>query len=511
MEKFGSSLTIGFRELFRIIVPGLLGVTFIRFEFGDWNFVKSLDVSFGYLLIVAFTIGLILYVIQPYKWVPSWQREIRKLSNEVKNALGDNTVNFSGDLDHNAEYKYFLETDVERAFVERVHYFTSFYYLLIQIFVLFIVFTITSLVLAFFRNDLLIAYILATIAYLGGAIIFYKSSSSQLRRIIDEQVVMVRIHSDKFKLIQQKLRSNNFKNTLVTKCQFMLNEIVIDPNKHDYTIQCKEQESIDWRTGQKSISYVFQISTLYPLTVGGEPGGYKGFYKERLESVLDSFVSQYNTEKIVYRVFLEIVPNTAEKDTLESLIHLEIAKKNKIVKDNSPVLKIANKYDIKYVLVRGRHLIGPNPGLVQVIEKICDENIVNSALDLFSGTGTVPIVLRKYHVSEITSVDYGKHFKTVKEHLLNKNVTCVEGNVFDYDIKSHYDLIVADPYYEDSVSFLNKRIAEIYDNSKILVFVCCGEQNEYLRKQCDGILRRYYSVNVVEKIVFGQSIFVCIK
>jgi hypothetical protein len=123
MERFSSTFTIGFREFFRIIVPGLLGVTFIRLEFPNLLANKGYELPFTYLFMIAFFIGLITYILQttinkvekkPWSrilfWSEAFHNEIGRLDHEVEIALGSiKPISNSG---YDPEYKYFLESRV---------------------------------------------------------------------------------------------------------------------------------------------------------------------------------------------------------------------------------------------------------------------------------------------------------------------------------------------------------------------------------------------------------------
>ena len=122
------------------------------------------------------------------------------------------------------------------------------------------------------------------------------------------------------------------------------------------------------------------------------------------------------------------------------------------------------------------------------------------------------MVLQRYKVPNITCVDNGNHFDVVSKNLnIPYNIKCIKKNAFHFPICGDYDLIIADPYYEDAFDFLNKKIRDIYQNTKYFVFVCCGAENEYLRSQCQSIIQAHFGNNTEEQLHFGQSIFICKK
>jgi hypothetical protein len=511
MDKMASSITIGIRELFRIIVPGLLVLGYMKVEFPNqlsaWNGTASL----AYILIISFFMGLVVYVSQIHKWCPPWRnvfnQEIKRLANEVKVALGG-APSLMG-KDYEAEYKHFLETKADRSFTERVHYFTSFYYLLTEISQLFLLFAGVEFVLAIVRHTPL--HLVGVLVFIVTTILFHKFAKVMLGKIINEQIMMVKSNRDKFESIQRRLKLDDVVEKLKDTCNNMLKEIVLDPDKRDYKTECTKLSTTDWGNGRDTEVYLMKIHTAYPLTISGEPGGYKGFYKERVEAVLNHIASLYQKGSQSAKVIVEIVPTNDRNDNLDSLIPIDKAHKEIIAK-GSPLDKVVSEFNIPNVLVRGRHLVGPNPGLLRVVEKICREDTPKSALDLFAGTGIISIFLNRQGVKSVTCVDKGEHFGITKK-LLEKlpGITCVQEDAFRFQISQAFDLIVADPYYEDAIEFLNAKAKEIFANTCIFVFVCGGIEHEYQRDQCKKLLRSYLEAEPDEYLEYGLSVLVCRK
>jgi hypothetical protein len=126
-EQF-SELSIGIRELFRIVIPG--AYVLILFE---WLTAGRIDQSAGEgrtLARVAFSAlaGLIAYGFQVHeKWLPYrdvFKKDVTRLTNAIVEA-----ANCDRSRDLRKEYKYFLETRAPLV-KERIHYFSSFYYML---------------------------------------------------------------------------------------------------------------------------------------------------------------------------------------------------------------------------------------------------------------------------------------------------------------------------------------------------------------------------------------------
>ena len=511
MERIASSITIGIRELFRIIVPGLMVAGYVKAEFSSLLSPWDGTASFVYILILSFFVGLIVYALQVHRWCWPWHnmfnQQIKRLGNEVGVALGG-APSLMGEVYH-AEYKHFLETKVDRYFTERVHYFTSFYYLLAEISQLFALFAGIEFVLLIVTRTPL--HLLGTLLCIGGVFLFHRFAKFVLRKTIDEQIMMVKVNRGEFESMQRSLKLEDVTKSLKSICDKMLKEMILDPDKKDYKIECKRLTSEDWGTGRDTDVYLMKIYTAYPLTIGGEPGGYKGFYKERVEAVLNHIVSLYQEGDQSAKVIVEVVPTEVHHDNLESLVPIDKAYK-RIIAKGSPLDEVVRKFDTPHVLVRGRHLVGPNLGLLFVVEKIYKEAVPKSALDLFAGTGIVSRFLHSRGVESITCVDNGEHFGISKE-LLGKlsGVTCVKEDAFRFRISQAFDLVVADPYYEDALNFLNAKAQEIFANTRIFVFVCGGTEHEYQRDQCKKLIRSYLAVEPKEHLAYGQSVLVCRK
>jgi hypothetical protein len=127
-----SGLAIGFRELFRIIVPGAYAL--ILYKYLQLEPFIQVNCERSTLVYIAFSvfIGLIAYgfriheTLQPYKHF--YEKHRVKLNDEIKQNVPSTK---DKDKDYVYEYKYFLETCAHEV-NERIHYFTSFYYMLVE-------------------------------------------------------------------------------------------------------------------------------------------------------------------------------------------------------------------------------------------------------------------------------------------------------------------------------------------------------------------------------------------
>jgi len=122
-----SELQLGVRELFRIIVPGAYaGVLFSLLP--DAVLPDKILSSTGLTIAAVFFLGLAAYALRPHEcWWP-YSNVFWKHVDSLNNAIGMS----AGPGEHTSLYKYFL-TVGRRDVRDRVHYFSSFYYMLIAI------------------------------------------------------------------------------------------------------------------------------------------------------------------------------------------------------------------------------------------------------------------------------------------------------------------------------------------------------------------------------------------
>lgn len=130
-NKLFKELEIGFRELFRIVIPGAYFVSLAQVIATDSEFSKLIIQNTASGLAATFFLGLICYALRPHeRWFPYFlyfEKQRSALNDEIARITG-----LSPQTDNVGVYKYFLETEVAE-FSDRIHYFSSFYYMLIEL------------------------------------------------------------------------------------------------------------------------------------------------------------------------------------------------------------------------------------------------------------------------------------------------------------------------------------------------------------------------------------------
>jgi len=125
-----SELQLGIRELFRILIPGAYLVGLLHLFAPDSAIVRLSEKGTIYLLVVALFLGLVGYALRLHErcfpYFLSFENSRRKLNDVIVMTISDKTQRDNVDV-----YKYFLETSGS-PIRDRVHYFSSFYYMLVE-------------------------------------------------------------------------------------------------------------------------------------------------------------------------------------------------------------------------------------------------------------------------------------------------------------------------------------------------------------------------------------------
>ena len=130
-EKLFKELELGFRELFRILIPGAYALVLTQVIDPTSSFSQAIAKNTASGLAATFFLGLIGYALRTHeRWFPYFvyfEQQRASLNAEIARITG-----LSEASDNVATYKYFLETDAEDV-NDRIHYFSSFYYMLVEL------------------------------------------------------------------------------------------------------------------------------------------------------------------------------------------------------------------------------------------------------------------------------------------------------------------------------------------------------------------------------------------
>lgn len=529
---------LGFRELYRIAIPGYVSLALAITVFPDLNSVDLLT-----KIILGFFFGLITYSLRISRHVPIYRRFFEKQTKRLLDAITD-CCEFDSECnltskESKAIYSHFLERFVEPDLRERIHYFTSFYYM----------FTDVSLILVFFAGVNLVLWLYSNIFIPSDWFQFFPSIDLQFsisyvslvpkvfllvlfaipcgrggyriyRGIIDEQIVLVHEQFEdhcglllsainlnknepKGKRTQACLQKTICK-IVVAKTKQALKELVLDPSATIQVADCQAINTVDWRTGSQITMYRVHIDTDNRLLVMGEPANYKGIYKEFIETKLNDFLRKIDKN---YRAYIDV---SGEVKSLYKLLPLVSAVKHGVISEASPVYKTAKALDLP-ILLRGRYVVGPSPGLVEVVSETIQVNHFSTVLDLFAGTGAISKVALREGVKNATCVDLntsGEISEMLKEY--SDKVLVHKGDVFDFVLRMRkkFDLVAADPEYEKALRVAKEIGARIRDKCRMFI-LCHGlvADQEWNAKVKQTLEEAGFKVESFQK--FGQVISKC--
>ncbi len=293
-----------------------------------------------------------------------------------------------------------------------------------------------------------------------------------------------------------------FESDLVLICRKAIASLIVDPAVEIGNISVLRLDAPRFQSWSEITTFVVTVSTNDSSALRGDCNRYKGSYKERIEGALDYYAKTTYGECDVH---LEIIGPAAR--SVERLILAETMVSSGKLHADSPIIQTARRFSIPDILVRGRHLIAPSPALATYLERIMGQTKIYTALDLFGGTGlTASVLCCGTDLNRITVVEnVEKHYLRMGEHLTDPRVNLVHGDAFKY-LVSKYDLIVADPYYEDAIEFLHNRLNAIMDATRIFLFVPGKIEDIQWNEEVYEILART-GCAVLKTALFGQVIF----
>jgi 16S rRNA G966 N2-methylase RsmD len=298
------------------------------------------------------------------------------------------------------------------------------------------------------------------------------------------------------------LKTQTLESELIRICEVALKSIIIDPEVDIQDVSVRSVHSARFDSFRDKRIFIVDIKTNDSSMVRGDSNQYKGSYKERVEGALDSYAKSVDPE---FEVHVEIEgPSTR---SVERFVRVEDLIDSGRISEHSPIVQTARRFGIPGILIRGRHLIAPSPTIAAYLDSLSQKGAFRNVLDLFGGTGLAARVLcERANPDRVTVVEQNRaRLERMKEYIKDDRVEFINGDAFTYQIKAS-DLILADPYYEDALRFLDAQLDAIVNNAKLFVFVPGDVQDIRWNNEVEERLRKTgASVQKMEK--FGQVLF----
>lgn len=256
---------------------------------------------------------------------------------------------------------------------------------------------------------------------------------------------------------------------LAIACRSVLASVLLDPHVAVGDIQVKYAcvPRFDSRDGYPQ--FFVTVATNDASMLRGAVG-FKGSYKERVEGTLNYLVDSWMAGS---RAYVEILG--PESESVERLIPLSTMISNGRLSSASPIALCAEDYRIPYIQIRGRHLIGPNPALAVFLRDFALRNPdgCRTVMDMFGGTGITAKVICSHGSPRVVTLVDNDPQKTanMRKHIRASNVEIIDADANQIPIAESYDLVIADPYYEDVLSFLAHRLSTISECARVFVFI----------------------------------------
>jgi len=278
--------------------------------------------------------------------------------------------------------------------------------------------------------------------------------------------------------------------------------VLIAPSVEILDISVNSFRSARFDSVQEKAIFVVTIRANDASMVRGDADSYKGSYKERIEAVLDFHAKAMFPD---CEVHLEIDgPNTG---SVERMIPVEQLTRVGRLSSASPIVETARRFSIPDVLIRGRHFIAPSPAIALYLDSLLQKEPIRTALDLFGGTGlTAAVLCAKGNPERVKVVEKERaHLEKMKEHLKDRRVEFFLGDSFSCKL-GRYDLVVADPYYEDAMRFLALRLDAVLESARVFLFVPGKVEDLRWNAEIERKLRSTGST-VHKWDAFGQVLF----
>lgn len=288
-------------------------------------------------------------------------------------------------------------------------------------------------------------------------------------------------------------------------CREILARIVLDPDTAILDLEVRIIKTPRFDCDQPRTCYLVRITTSDSSVVSGAVNGFKGSYKERLEGALDVEVRRFDPQA---GAAVDIVGPGGP--TVERFVAIAALEATNVVSASSPIVRTARAFDIPWILIRGRHLVGPSPAIADALRTLVAEGFApETVLDLFSGTGIGSIVVaRQAPGAAITSVELDETKVRAIEGIRLGNMRVVHGDALTYPFRGLIDLVIADPYYEDALKFLDVRGPDLRRHAKKLVFVGGQVEHQSWNEKIESRLTHYgFDPKPVD--LYGQRVYVC--
>lgn len=313
----------------------------------------------------------------------------------------------------------------------------------------------------------------------------------------------------------KKIDPQLLKNILLCELQRILRKLILDPDFNFSVEAINFMMKKDFLGLSKYVVIYARIRTNNrPLLLGQfryfPINGLRGFHNNWIEGHLTGFINEKFKVATKYFVHIDVFPYEDLNYTYK-YVPLERAIANGILPKKSPFVKMMEKYNVKYVLLAGSIVSGPSLDSMLVVEDTLRKNKIKTVLDLFCGTGSLTKIALSNGAKKATCVDVTTEIARANLNEFRDRVNIIEKNMFNYKPQDgeNYDLIIADPFFDDGLNFV-ELLAPVYaGKGKIFMMTVSFIEDIFWRKTILSRLRKIFSM--VKVVSHGRLVHALCK
>jgi hypothetical protein len=191
-----------------------------------------------------------------------------------------------------------------------------------------------------------------------------------------------------------------------------------------------------------------------------------GFHDTWIEGYLTAILQELYKVKEYFEIKLDVFPkNMIDSGYTYFFLRVNDALENGLLKKNAPFYRKLQEYNIKYVLIEGSTIVGPDLDLMLIIEKLCKEERPKNVMDIFCGTGALTKVALMNQIEKALCIDKDIRYARINLSKFLNRVQFIEKDLLSYVPPQNrsYDLIISDIFIDFSLTF-SKRMMKYYSN-----------------------------------------------
>jgi hypothetical protein len=201
------------------------------------------------------------------------------------------------------------------------------------------------------------------------------------------------------------------------------------------------------------------------------PPAMRGFHVEYLTARLETLFRSKcfpGVGELFIHLDVSQVPNS--KQSPYTLLPLRKAISAGILTDDSRLAQHMHRYRLSHVLLAGSEISGPSSAMIEIVEEVCRTKRIKTCLDLFSGTGALSRVAATNGASLIVAVDLlPLDFDQALDEPAS-SVKRVTADAWLYEPEQSFDLLLADPFYDDAVRVAWEILPRMRGYARHLIF-----------------------------------------